>query len=505
MAVASILVLFSLAVFLWHFLKKSRSDVFLNRFSGPKIFPFIGNIWFIARPTERLNNLNVLQQKYGNRVRMTAGPKKLLMVFHPDDVAKVLSSKEMNRSWLYDLLFNDWLGPSCLLTGKGTEYTRMRKLYQPAFAYKHVDNFELNFNAHSKTLLKILRKGAGQGAAVEVRWLLALCTLDNISQYFLGKPLGCLAKFDNDYAAALHTEKKIINQRIYMPWLWPKVCWDLSSFGRKEKVTREYLQHFMDKIVEERKSEILENWNEINLEQTNAEFEKRGTDSLVALDYFLHLQLRGNTECTDRYIRDLMNSAILAGHDSSAAGLTFALYLLAANPKEQAKLHAELDEVFGNDRDRNVESSDLPKLKFLECCIKETERLYPPIPLMPRTSENDFELDKDCVVPKGVDIVVSPWVTHRLPEFFPEPEEFRPSRFFPENCSGRHPYAYLAFSAGTRICMGIKVALAQEKIILADIFRNFTVELDDPNLKVVPVGDIVVFPKNGLKIKFSPR
>ncbi|CAG7818242.1 unnamed protein product, partial [Allacma fusca] len=104
-----------------------------------------------------------------------------------------------------------------------------------------------------------------------------------------------------------------------------------------------------------------------------------------------------------------------------------------------------------------------------------------------------------------VDVMVSPWVTHRLPEFFPEPEEFRPSRFFPENCTGRHPYAYFAFSGGTRICMGIKIAIAQEKIILSDIFRNFTVELDDPNLKVVPVGDIVMFPKNGLKIRLNPR
>ncbi|CAG7824941.1 unnamed protein product [Allacma fusca] len=394
MAVTSILVLFSLGVLLWQFLKKSRSDVFLKRFSGPKIFPIIGNAWFLARPTDRLNNLKVLQQKYGNRVALNLGPQKILMVFHPDDVAKVLSSKEMNRSWFIDMLFNDWLGPSCLLTAKGKEYLRLRKLYLPAFAYKHVDNFGLNFNTHSKTLLTILKRDGSKGAAVEIRWLVTLCTLDTISQYFLGKPMGCLAKFDNDYAAAVHNETKIINQRIYMPWLWPKICWDLSSFGRKEKVTREYLQHFMDKIVEDRKLEILENWNDVNLEQSNIEFEKKGTDSLVALDYFLHLQLRGNTEFTDRYIRDLMNSAILAGHDTVAAGLTFALYLLAANPKEQVKLHAELDEVFGNDRNRNVESSDLPKLKFLECCIKETERLYPPIPLMPRTPENDFELGR---------------------------------------------------------------------------------------------------------------
>ncbi|CAG7828666.1 unnamed protein product, partial [Allacma fusca] len=497
MAVTSILVLVSLGVLLWQFLKKSRSDEFLQRFSGPMMFPIIGNALFMLRPTKRLNNLKVLQQKYGNRVALYLGPQKMLMVFHPDDVAKVLSSKEMNRSWLYDLLFNDWLGPSCLLTAKGKEYLRLRKLYLPAFAYKHVDNFEHNFNAHSKTLLTILKKDAGKGTAVEVRWLLTLCTLDTISQYFLGKPMGCLAKFNNDYAVAVHKETKLINQRMYMPWFWLNVTWNMSSFGRKEKVTREYLQNFMDKVVQERKLEFLENNIDISLAQRTGEFEE--VESLVALDQCLQKQLEGNTEVTDIYIRDLMNSAILAGHDTVAAGLTFALYLLAANPKEQVKLHAELDEVFGNDRDRNVESSDLPKLKFLECCIKETERLYPPIPLMPRTPENDFELDKNCVVPKGVDVMLSPWVTHRLPEFFPEPEEFRPSRFFPENCIGRHPYAYFAFSGGTRICMGIKIAIAQEKIILADIFRNFTVELDDPNLKVVPIGDIVMFPKNGLK------
>ncbi|CAG7823807.1 unnamed protein product, partial [Allacma fusca] len=91
----------------------------------------------------------------------------------------------------------------------------------------------------------------------------------------------------------------------------------------------------MDKVIQERKSEMLENNNDISLVQTKGEFEKKGLESLVALDYGLQEQLQGNAEFTDSYIRDLMNSAILAGHDTVAAGLTFALYLLAANPKEQ--------------------------------------------------------------------------------------------------------------------------------------------------------------------------
>ncbi|CAG7815369.1 unnamed protein product, partial [Allacma fusca] len=117
--------------------------------------------------SERLKNLLILRQKYGNRVVMSLGSQKLLVLFHPDDVAKVLSSKEVNRSWLYDLMFNDWLGITCLLTAKGKEYFRMRKMYMPAFAYKHVDNFELNFNAHSKTLLKILKKESANGVSTE--------------------------------------------------------------------------------------------------------------------------------------------------------------------------------------------------------------------------------------------------------------------------------------------------------------------------------------------------
>ncbi|CAG7718757.1 unnamed protein product [Allacma fusca] len=503
MIVTQILGLVSITALFFHFLKKIRKDSFFDRFSGPLMLPFLGNIWFLARSSERLKNLEVLQQKYGNRVVMATGLKKILIVFHPDDVAKVLSSKEVNRSSLYDLIFTDWLGPTCLITAKGKEYFRMRKLYQPSFAYKHVDNFELNFNAHSKTLLNILKKNSAKGIASEVRWLLTLCTLDTISEYLMGKSMECLAKMDNKYATAVHNETKFVNKRIYMPWLWPDIFWNMSSIGREEKKTRKYMQVLMDKMVQERKAEIILNNAQKSSQATGASNPEERSETM--LDYAIREQLQGRTEFTDRYIRDLLNSAILAGHETTAAGLTFALYLLAKNPEEQAKLHAELDEVFGNDRDRIVETSDLPKLKFMECCIKETERLYPPIPLMPRTPEEDLELDKNCVIPKGLDVMVSPWVAHRLPEFFPEPEEFRPSRFFPENCIGRHPYAYLAFSAGPRNCMGIKFAIAQEKIILAAIFRNFTVELEDPTLKLLPVGDIVMFPKNGLKIKLSPR
>ncbi|CAG7664336.1 unnamed protein product [Allacma fusca] len=116
-----------------------------------------------------------------------------------------------------------------------------------------------------------------------------------------------------------------------------------------------------------------------------------------------------------------------------------------------------------------------------------------------------FSLDKEVTLPKGLQLMVSPWAMQRLPQFFPEPNKFQPSRFMPENAAGRHPYAYIPFSAGPRNCMGQKTAMIKAKTILAHVFRSFQVELVNPPEQMIPMGSIIIFPKDGLNIKLKSR
>ncbi|CAG7724618.1 unnamed protein product [Allacma fusca] len=463
----------------------------MRQFSGPRMFPLIGNTWYLVKPEDRLTNLTNAYRSYGSRVAFSAGHLKGLLLVHPDDVGKILSSREMNKSSLYDLIFKDWLGSS-IFYAKGKKYFEMRKTLSPAFEFKQIYTFERYFNEQAKNLVNILKQHETDGQVTEIRWLFALCAYDIILQYVTGKSMGFLKRGDSTYAAAVHNELKLVFKRGWQPWLWPNWTWRISPLGREENANRKLLQSFMNQIFEDRKAEM-----------TSAGFNLH--DKLNFLDLLIGEQLRGVHEITDDYIREETSGAIFAGHDTVASTLTFTTFLMASNPDEQAKLHQELDEVFGEDRERDVESSDRPKLKYLECCIKEAMRLYPPAPFLIRAPEPGFKLDENTTIPEGVEVMLSGWVTQRLPEFFPDPDEFRPSRFFPENCIGRHPYCYFPFSAGPRNCMAQKIALANVKTILAHIFRNFTVELVSPVETVIPVGELVMFPKNGLQIKLRSR
>ncbi|CAJ0968908.1 unnamed protein product [Ranitomeya imitator] len=154
--------------------------------------------------------------------------------------------------------------------------------------------------------------------------------------------------------------------------------------------------------------------------------------------------------------------------------------------------------------DRPVAMEDLKNLRYLEAVIKEALRLFPSVPFYARTICEDCTI-RGFKVPKGVNVLIVPYALHRDPEYFPEPEEFRPQRFFPEATNGRNPYAYIPFSAGLRNCIGQRFALMEEKVVLSTILRNFWIETNQKRDELGLVGELILRPQEGIWIQLKDR
>ena len=163
---------------------------------------------------------------------------------------------------------------------------------------------------------------------------------------------------------------------------------------------------------------------------------------------------------------------LLAGHDTTAIALTFALHLLGHHPDVQMRLQAEVDDTLNG---RTPGAEDVERLPYTAMVLKEAMRLYPPAWGIGRRCSADDEIG-GRLVPGGADVLVSPWVTHRHPEFWDDPERFDPERFTPEREAERHRHAYFPFGAGPRACIGQYFSMLEAVIALAVIVREFEVE-----------------------------
>ncbi|XP_042148628.1 cytochrome P450 4V2 [Ixodes scapularis] len=148
------------------------------------------------------------------------------------------------------------------------------------------------------------------------------------------------------------------------------------------------------------------------------------------------------------------------GSDATLSVVTWSIYMLGLHPKTQAKVHRELDAIFGTDTNRCVTADDLKRMKYLECCLKETIRLYPPVPIVGRVLEHDQVIDNQTV-PKGVQFFINVFRLHRNPKYFSDPERYLPERFMREETTFRPPFVYIPFSGGARKCLGLDIAHEQ--------------------------------------------
>ncbi|XP_046463628.1 cytochrome P450 4C1-like isoform X3 [Daphnia pulex] len=465
-----------------------------------------------------------LYKKYSKKsvVRIWVGPQPWFLLGGAESAEVVLSSnKIIDKGPEYDYI-QPWLATG-LLTSTGAKWHQRRKLLTPTFHFQILEGFVHVINEQSAVLIDKLSEKVDQN--FDIYPFIALCTLDIICETAMGRHVDAQQKSDSDYVKAVYKMTHIIQARQTRPWLQPDWLFRLFPLGSEQKKCLSILHGFTDQVIRERKNEHKLRKTE---QQPPVDSPKKDDDEFISkksrlafLDLLIEASQDGKV-LSDLDIREEVDTFMVEGHDTTASAINWCLFLIGNYPEVQEKVNEELTRVFGNSN-RPVTMTDLSELKYLECCIKEALRLYPSVPILSRQLLEDtiicmriknkltkllqmysfsiFLLNPGGYdLPVGATVIVSPYLIHRDPTYFPDPESFKPERFFPENIQGRHPYAYVPFSAGPRNCIGQKFAMMEEKIILASVLRRFHVKSLDKPENVAILTEVILRPLDGIRM-----
>ncbi|XP_063833259.1 cytochrome P450 6B2-like, partial [Ostrinia nubilalis] len=195
-----------------------------------------------------------------------------------------------------------------------------------------------------------------------------------------------------------------------------------------------------------------------------------------------------------------------AGFETSATTMAYTLYELAKHKEEQRRVQEEIDEYL-KARENKLGYDCVTSLTYTEACVDEALRLYPVVGVMTREVAEDYTFPSGLTLEKESRVHIPMYHLHHNPDFFPDPEAFKPERFLPENKQNIKPYTYIPFGEGPRICIGLRFAKMQTLAGLLTILKKYSVELADgtPEKLQFDPRAIVTTPIGGIPLKFTPR
>jgi cytochrome P450 len=202
----------------------------------------------------------------------------------------------------------------------------------------------------------------------------------------------------------------------------------------------------------------------------------------------------------DRQLRDEVATLFLAGYETTAAALAWAFYYLPRHPEAMQKLQAEVDTVLGG---RQPTFADLPKLSYTRMVFQEILRLCPPAYWVARTAKQDDVID-GYPIPAGTHVAALVYMYQRHPEVWSNPDAFDPERFTPENSAGRHPFAWIPFGAGQRLCIGRDFALMEGQLALAMIAQRYQINQANDHGPQMGLSS-TLRPKGGVLVKLAQK
>ncbi|XP_040167169.1 cytochrome P450 4C1-like [Anopheles arabiensis] len=499
-----VLVFVVFAVYLQWLMKRWQLSQIFEKIPGPKAYPIIGTMYsFIGKQRHEIFYLlDERTRRYPEIHRVWTGLTPEVRISKPEYVEQVIgSSKHIEKATMYRFL-HDWLGNG-LLTSKGERWHQHRKLITPTFHFNILDGFCDVFAENSEEMVEYLRPHADTGKPVNVYPFIAKAALDIICETAMGVKVNAQSEGEeNDYVKAVCELSRLFVERMVRPWLHLDFIWLRSRFAARYKNALDTVHNYSREVIRDRKAALESAKKSAGAETSDGE--AFGVRKRMA---FLDLLLEGNQAhniMTDEDVREEVDTFMFEGHDTTTAGISWVLFLLALHPDVQERVCEEIESIFPSGDDRPATMQDLNELKLLERCIKEALRLYPSVSFFGRTLSEDVQLGGHQV-PAQTIVGIHAYHVHRDERFYPDPEKFDPDRFLPENTENRHPYAYIPFSAGPRNCIGQKFALLEEKSIVSSVLRRYRLRSVRTRDEQKIMHELITRPKDGILLYLESR
>ncbi|XP_052737846.1 cytochrome P450 4C1 [Bicyclus anynana] len=491
-----------ISLFLYQVLVNTLGNKRLNKIPGPNGVPILGNGFDFLMSTESVfYYFRYLANKYKNIFEISLANNQYLVLLHPEDVETVISSTKHNeKGYLYSFL-RAWLHDGLLLSS-GKKWHQRRKILTPAFHFKILRHFNSILSDKSAKLAEKLRSEVNR-PKTNIYSFITDFTINSICETAMGTALDEESStVSKSYKKAIHELGIHIFYRSIRIWLHPESIFNLSQLGRAHRRTLNFITSFRDCVVKQRRQN--EYFDDLYTKTMNEsgdddDFFSNDKKRLAMLDLLLHAEKQGFIDSEG--INEEVDTFMFEGHDTTATALQFAFMLLANNPNVQDMILEEYFSILGS-CNRKPTLSDLSEMKYLEACIKESLRLYPPVYFIERKCDGPLILrDSERLTPSGITILI--FDLHRRSDQFVEALEFRPERFLKEPTW--HPFSYLPFSAGPRNCIGQKFAMMEMKLAITAVLSNYRLLPVTKPQDIVFVTDILLRTRDPIFVKFEKR
>ncbi|XP_075144816.1 cytochrome P450 313b1 [Haematobia irritans] len=451
---------------------------------GPGL-PLIGMALEMLQPENFLQNLDDVRKQYQTPCATWMGHLCMLYVNEPETMEIIFNSPHCTNKGEFYRFLSDAIGDG-LFTSSSPRWNKHRRLLNPVFARKVVQSFLPIFNSEANAFVN--RVALSQGQPMEIYELLKKTVLEISCQTTMGKKMN----FQNDSSTVIFEAYngliEIGIKRMLSPWLYMDTIYRRSNQYTEQKRTCKILSDFVESLLElEKPSGMAENAPITVSEKLNGINKRADTNDIDVIgkskQHSFVEQVREYIQKGQLSVEDVLaeaNVTVAATFETTSTALYFACLALAMHPNYQDKLYLELVEILPEGSSQDITMDHLEQMTYTEMVLNEAMRLFSPVPVVLREVSEDFKMchritGQTIVIPKGTQVALDIFNMQRNEEVWGEKaRSFDPDEHFGPT-SQRHPFAFVPFTKGLRMCIGYRYALMLMKIMLAKIFRTYRV------------------------------